>query len=114
MKNKVRQFKRFINERLLTRWGLRSKVQQISNTISELYEFNFPVKKTKHNDLNLIRQIIIHNPYTVSTRSVHVEKRELEDGTFNVAVSFTVLNKIHGKQIEKTIRDRNNPENGVK
>ena len=111
MKNNIKQFKKFINEKLLTRWGLKSKVQQITSTLGELYEFNFTSKNIDQNELNFIRKIIINHPYTVSTSPVQTKKTELEDGNFKLIVSFMVLGQEHGKQIEKIIRERCQSEN---
>ena len=112
MKDRILELKRKIYDRLPERWGLRSKVQQITHTLSEPYEFQIKNIKPDHAELNLIRQTILLHPYTVATRPVRTKILEMENGLFELSVSFVVINHEHGKQIQETIQKGYHPESG--
>jgi hypothetical protein len=106
MKDRLLNLRQIINNRLPLRWRLSSKVRQITTTISQLYEFNLPHSKPDPDEINKIRQTIILHPYTISTRPVRIKKAELENGQFELRISFVILNTEHGKQIENAIREK--------
>ena len=112
MKEKLQELKQIVYNWLPARWGLRSKVQQITSTIAQLYEFKLQIINPGHAELNRIRQMIILNPYTVSTRPVRIIIDESDKDKFELSISFIVLNPDHGKQIEDSIRDRYRSKNG--
>lgn len=104
MKEKIQQLKLMIYKRLPARWGLRSKVQQITKSASELYEFRLPGIKPAHDTIHEIRQTILMNPYVVSTHPVHIKGMQSENESSELSVSFTVLNITQGRKIEQQIR----------
>jgi hypothetical protein len=112
MKEKLQELKQIIYNRLPARWGLRLKLQQITSSISQLYEFKLQIINPDHAELNRIRQMILLNPYTVSTRPVRIKIDESDKGKFELTISFVVMNPDHGKQIEDSIRERYLSKNG--
>lgn len=112
MKKKLQELKQIVYNWLPARWGLRSKVQQITSTITQPYEFKLQIINPDHAELNWIRKIILLNPYTVSTRPVRIKIDESDKGKFELSISFVVLNPDHGQQIEDSIRDRYRSKNG--
>lgn len=112
MKEKLLELRQMIYNRLPARWGLRSKVQQITNTVSEVYEFKLEGINPDHYDLKNIRMIILLHPYTVSTKPIQIRIAKNENDIPDLYIVFTVLNKKHGKQIEHSIRLKFNLPDG--
>jgi hypothetical protein len=104
MKVKLQELRQIIFNRLPSRWGVQSKVQQITHSASQLYEFKLPGVKPGHAKLNEIRQFILMNPYVVPTRPVHFKSIQSESESSGLSISFTVMNPAQGIKIEKSIR----------
>lgn len=104
MKQKLQQLKLMVYKRLPARWGLRSKVQQITQSASELYEFRLSGIIPNHENVHEIRHTILLNPYVVPTHPVHVKTMQSENESTELSISFTVLNRIQGKKIEQQVR----------
>lgn len=104
MKEKLQQLKLMVYKRLPARWGLRSKVQQITQSASELYEFRLSGIKPTQGIIHEIRQNILMNPYVVPTHPVHVKMIQTENELTELSISFTVLNRSRGEKIEQQLR----------
>jgi hypothetical protein len=109
MKEKLLELKQIIYRRLPARWGLKKKVQQITSSASEIYEIKLQGIHPDHFEMNNIRQIILLNPYTIPTRPVEIRSHQSENGISYLEISFTVMNKEYGKQIERSIHSKFNP-----
>ena len=106
MIEKLEQLKQFVYQRLPTRRGLRSRVQQITSTVSKPYAFKLSGINPTHQELNKIRQIIVLDPYVAPTHPVEIKLIQSENEMTDLSISFTVLNIDQGKKIEALIRTR--------
>jgi hypothetical protein len=104
MKEKLQQLKLMVYKWLPVRWGLRSKVQQITQSSSELYEFRLSSIKPSHDIIHEIRQKILLNPYVVPTHPVHVKIMQTENELTELSISFTVFNSSQGEELEEQLR----------
>ncbi|MBS0001431.1 MAG: hypothetical protein KFF73_20765 [Cyclobacteriaceae bacterium] len=105
MKNKLLEIKQYINAELLPeRWRLKTRMPKIVNSASDVYEFKIQIDGPEQKDLKSIRQLILLHPYVVSTHPVQISLHDQENRNTELTVSFTVLNREYGNEIENTIR----------